>query len=194
MSQDVFELVKQLDTTEVETQMALQCAPFIMGLRISNLFVVSKDKLCELYSMLQKSKIHYMELVEGSTKMTMFLYNEEDMLAYMSDERVLAAMTRMGYQNVDFHEMLYKFKDRYKAYMAGEGDFPHEMGFFLGYPYEDVVGYIMNNGKNSLLTGYWKVYDNVSKKAKLFQGFETAKDMVIRYIAAGLSIPEIRLG
>ncbi len=194
MSQDVFELVKQLDTTEVETQMALQCAPFIMGLRVSNLFVVHNEKLHELHSMLQESGIHYMELIKGDMKTTLFLYNKEEILDYMSDDYVKCAMSGMGYADMDFQEMLHLFKLRYEAYMSGNGEFPHEMGFFLGYPYEDVVGYINNDGKNSLFTGYWKVYENVSKKVKLFQKFESAKDLVIRYIAAGLSIPEIRLG
>lgn len=194
MSQDVFELVKQLDTTEVETQMALQCAPFIMGLRVSNLFVVRNEKLHELYDMLQESRIYYMELIKGDMKTTLFLYNKEAILDYMSDDYVKCAMSGMGYADMDFHKMLHLFKDRYETYMSGNGEFPHEMGFFLGYPYEDVVGYINNDGKNSLFTGYWKVYENVSKKVKLFQKFESAKDLVIRYIAAGLSIPEIRLG
>ena len=194
MSQDVFELIKQLDTTEVETQMALQCAPFIMGLRVSNLFVVRNEKLDKLHIMLCEAGIHYMKLIEGEFKTTVFLYNKKGMLEYMSDVRVKSAMSQMGYINMKFEHMLKAFKQRYVSYMKDGGDFPHEMGFFLGYPYEDVVGYIRNEGKNSLFTGYWKVYDDVSKKVKMFQMFETAKESVIRYISAGLSIRDIKLG
>ncbi len=32
--------------------------------------------------------------------------------------------------------------------------FPHEMGLLLGYPVEDVVGFMENNGKNYLYSGY----------------------------------------
>lgn len=48
-------------------------------------------------------------------------------------------------------------------YQTIQEDFPHEMGILLGYPVEDVEGFIINNGKNELYTGYWKVYDNLTK-------------------------------
>ena len=35
-----------------------------------------------------------------------------------------------------------------------EHDFPHEIGIFLGYPLEDVVGFIENQGKNYTCSGY----------------------------------------
>lgn len=33
MSQEIFELVKGMDFKKIETQLALQCAPLIMGLK-----------------------------------------------------------------------------------------------------------------------------------------------------------------
>lgn len=42
--------------------------------------------------------------------------------------------------------------------MEAVGDFPHEVGFFLGYPAEDVVGFIRNKGQNFKFCGRWKVY------------------------------------
>ena len=44
-----------------------------------------------------------------------------------------------------------------KQYASGEQGFPHEIGVFLGYPVEDVEGYMQNDGKNFLLVGYWKM-------------------------------------
>ena len=57
------------------------------------------------------------------------------------------------------------------------------MGIFLGYPIEDVIGYLKNNGKNSICVGYWKVYKDKEEKQKLFKEFECAKNNVIRYLA-----------
>src|SRR5699024_9979090 len=45
-----------------------------------------------------------------------------------------------------------------QSQMTGRCSFPHEIGFFLGYPYEDVVGFIENEGENYLCSGCWKVY------------------------------------
>ena len=36
--------------------------------------------------------------------------------------------------------------------------FPHEIGLFLGYPAEDVAGFISHKGHDFCYSGYWKVY------------------------------------
>jgi hypothetical protein len=56
-----------------------------------------------------------------------------------------------------------------------EGGFPHEIGLFLGYPPEDVQGFIQNRGGGSLATGYWKVYGNVREAKRTFQKFRRAE-------------------
>ena len=43
---------------------------------------------------------------------------------------------------------------RYACYMEEKGAFPHEIGLLLGYPVEDVLGFIRHQGKNYLYTGY----------------------------------------
>ena len=75
--------------------------------------------------------------------------------------------------------------------MKTKRQFPHEMGLFLGYPVEDVEGYLNNNGENSLYTGYWKVYENLDEKFRLFKSFEAAKENIIRFLAQGVSIKNI---
>ena len=109
----------------------------------------------------------------------------------MSDIQVRQILKKLGYINYNLDSLLEVFQMKYIRYMEGREEFPHEMGLFLGYPIEDVIGYLKNDGKNSLFTGYWKVYDNMQEKIKLFQKFEQAKEAVIRYIAAGMSVPEV---
>ncbi len=58
--------------------------------------------------------------------------------------------------------------------------FPHEIGLFLGYPPEDVCGYIRNKGKCQKCTGHWQVYGD--------ENFALAKDLkglidVLEYFA-----------
>ena len=51
-------------------------------------------------------------------------------------------------------------------------EFPHEIGLFLGYPYEDVIGFIKNKGKNYTYCGYWKTYGDPEISKKKFQQFQ----------------------
>ena len=49
-------------------------------------------------------------------------------------------------------------QDRPASTLSGSCAFPHEIGLFLGYPFEDVMGFIENKGENYLCSGCWKVY------------------------------------
>lgn len=51
-------------------------------------------------------------------------------------------------------------------------DFPHEVGVFLGYPLQDVLGFIAHNGANSLCSGCWKVYHAPQEARRTFRRFE----------------------
>jgi hypothetical protein len=49
--------------------------------------------------------------------------------------------------------------------------FPHEIGVFLGYPLQDVKGFIENNGRNSKYTGLWKVYGDKAASIRMFEKY-----------------------
>ena len=51
-------------------------------------------------------------------------------------------------------------------------EFPHEIGLLLGYPVEDVEGFICNGEENCLYVGYGKVYGELPEKMRLFYKFE----------------------
>jgi len=36
-------------------------------------------------------------------------------------------------------------------------EFPHEIGIFPDYPFEDIIGFIRNKGRNFKMCGYWKL-------------------------------------
>ena len=59
------------------------------------------------------------------------------------------------------------------ATLSGSCAFPHEIGFFLGYPYDDVVGFIENKGENSLCSGCWKVYSRARDAQACFCCYKT---------------------
>lgn len=64
--------------------------------------------------------------------------------------------------------MLNHLDARLEAACAAGTGFPHEIGLFLGYPTEDVRGFIRYGGSNALCSGYWKVYENPSVKTAMF--------------------------
>ena len=75
-----------------------------------------------------------------------------------------------------------------------QGDaFPHEIGFFLGYPYDDVVGFIENKGKNSLCSGCWKVYCDECEARKTFRRFDKCKEMYRLMFQKGKTVCQLTI-
>lgn len=191
MSKEILSMVKNMNVKAVEIQLILQCAPFISGLKKSNLLLVNKEKLYKLKKLLDGSLISYSILYENSNKIALLLYNEPEMNKYLNNESIKAFLMDMGYKDISFKNILKIFKLRYEKYMQDNEEFPHEMGILLGYPIEDVKGFVKNKGKNSLYTGYWKVYDKVEEKEKLFEKFKQVEETMIKLIYYGITMEEI---
>ncbi|MCD8022800.1 MAG: DUF3793 family protein [Lachnospiraceae bacterium] len=94
----------------------------------------------------------------------------------------------------EFSEMdvvFVKLAARFRSYKEGKSDFPHEMGIFLGYPLEDVRGFIENRGQNFKMSGYWKVYGDVAYASRVFQLYERAKALALDLCGQGMGILDI---
>ena len=189
MSQEVFELVQGMDLKSIETQIALQCAPLISGLKVSNLLIISAEDEALVRVILRRSGISFFRLLRTGEKVTFLLFRKNPLEAYLKQQEVEAMLAEAGYAELSLGNILSTFQKRYAHYMSAGGRFPHEMGLLLGYPAEDVKGFV--EGKNFLYSGYWKVYADVEEKRRLFQKFENAKETVIQLLSYGVGIQDI---
>ena len=191
MSQEVFEIVQGMDRKSIKTQLALQCAPLIAGLKTSNLLIVHKSNLGEIRRILRQTDISSKLLLIAGEKITMLLYRESELEAYLSSEAAVGFLLERGYQNLTLSAIVNEFRNRYRRYMEKGQSFPHEMGLLLGYPMEDVEGFTKNEGRDALCIGYWKVYRHPAAKKQLFLRFELAKETMIQLVANGVSMVDI---
>lgn len=191
MSKEVLELVQGMGWDAIETQLALQCAPLLTGIKISNILILQSENVQRVRSILEKTSIQSFVLYESGKKTTLLLFREAELMKYLNQKEVKELFEGFGYYNLDLYAIIQLLRKRYDAYMKCKTEFPHELGLMLGYPTEDVLGFIENNGKNYLYSGYWKVYGNVSEKISLFERFEQAKEQVIQLISNGVGIVEI---
>lgn len=80
---------------------------------------------------------------------------------------------------------------RLQERLAVQDDFPHEIGVFLGYPVEDVVGFIENAGQNCKCCGCWKVYCDECTAMRTFAKFRKCRDVYKRLWQEGRSILQL---
>ena len=191
MSQEVLKIIENMNQEEVKTQLALQCAPLLINIKISNLLIVHRTKKSEVIKLFESTPISYYVIYESKEKVIFFLFIREKLEVYLGLESVSNAMKMFGYSTNNLELIFDEFSKRYTKYMSERFKFPHEIGLLLGYPVEDVIGFIENNGKNYLHTGYWKVYSNLSDAIELFEQYKRAKEIVIKMVSQGINIRSI---
>ena len=69
--------------------------------------------------------------------------------------------------------------------------FPHEIGLFLGYDYEDVIGFTQHQGQDYLYKGYWKVYHEVEQKKQLFHTYSECRKQYLKQYKEGIPLGEL---
>lgn len=191
MCQEIFEIVQSMDLKSVETSLALNCAPLITGVKISNLLMIDNNNEAALRVILKKSGVSHFRLLRLEEKSAFILFRRSHMETYLARSDVRKVLVRLGYDNFSFGHILRTFQERYQAYMNHGEDFPHEMGLLLGYPIEDVIGFMENDGANYLYSGYWKVYSDVSAKKKIFEEYEIAKETIIQLLSEHMDMKHI---
>ena len=151
------------------------CAPTLAGLKTGSLFT----EPCEDRKKLAR-EIREMNRILGpkGLRMVIVRYSEHRALIYMYRPAQLRRdlrnpeswdiLRQYGYENMDEEYCVKKLRLQFLL----KDEFPHEIGLFLGYPPEDVRGYILHNGTGSKYVGYWKVYGNVSGAKEIFARYK----------------------
>lgn len=191
MSQELLEIVGTMNRKELKTQLALQCAPLLTGIKISNLLIVDKSMREAVMEEFRNSPISYYILFESEGKITFFLYRECKLREYLDSQAVKEAMAYLGYEDRALNEIFEEVAVMYHGYMTNTGEFPHELGLLLGYPAGDVIGFIKHQGRDFLYSGYWKVYGNLAQALELFHQYNQAKEKVVKMIARGIQVSNI---
>ena len=191
MCTEVLQMIQKMDPKNAQTQLAIQCAPVITGIKPSNLLIVRSNQEQAVKQLLRHSGICWFRLIRSEEKLIYLLFHRSSLEAYLGNNQVRDILFQMGYEQRALGAVLRTFQARYQRYMDQGGEFPHEMGLLLGYPWEDVKGFIENQGKNSLYTGYWKVYENVPAKKQIFRRYEEAQRLLVELLAKDVEFTTI---
>ena len=170
------------------------CAPALSGIKIANIFTYQYDSKKELEKeissyndILSFKNIKVSIIKDNANKAIIYVYNEKELENYLLDDEIFEFLENYGYKSKNIHESI----DFLKIRMQYAESFPHEIGIFLGYPLIDINGFINNYGKNSLYTGYWKVYHNKNEAIKIFDNYNKCRDFYISTFLNGKDILEI---
>lgn len=161
--------------------LSLYCSQVLANIKPSNLFTVSNivydvDKLIETWNDdFNKYGIYFHIIAKRERTSSILCFRKDLLQKSLSYEKTKCFLKTCGYDTSNIDSCTSCLKKRLL-----ENEFPHEIGFFLGYPYEDVRGFIENKGRNYLYSGYWKVYKDKEDKCKLFNLYEKIRRIYIQ--------------
>lgn len=182
-----------------ERQLAQHCSPAIAGIKPANIITFpSKDgygsadirRLTEIYNWRFREKdLNFRILCECSRRCLLMVYRPSLLERHMRRDEIREILERKGYDTESLEEMLKILESRMGE--SGSCEFPHEIGLFLGYPTEDVVGFMENRGQNYLYSCYWKVYSDVDRAKAWCSQWEKVRDGFVKVVDSGMSIYEM---
>ena len=180
--------------SSVEKLLALHCAPALAGVKPSNLFTLhfSEGKpeareLREAADGLRACGVRMEILCECERYALVFVYREELLAAAMGPEAE-DFLADYGYKRgLTLAEKIARLRPR----LGKCGEFPHEIGIFLGYPAEDVAGFIANNGMNALASGIWKVYSDTERAGAIGKRWMACRRKYIECFRMGMDISRL---
>lgn len=174
-----------------EMKLANHSAPSLLGVKCANLISLNKhefnveEQLERFNSKAVNKGLKIEQLCSCENHVLIFLYNEKmlgDRLALAENRKILSSY---GYsEDMSLGDCLKRLSERIGAH----GEFPHEIGVFLGYPPEDVRGFIENKGKNFKFCGSWKVYGDVNRARRLFDNYDKCRKFLCNKLDMGYDI------
>ena len=158
--------------------------------------------------------IHLSVLVWRPCGALVYAYRPNSLATYLADPRVKTALAKEGYDTDNLPLCLVHLASRITLASNNAAEcacgqtrcaldhqancskdctceFPHEIGYFLGYPYDDVHEFIVQHGENYKVFGAWKVYTNVEQALATFDAYRACTQYFTFVYQQGCSLAQL---
>lgn len=157
-----------------EKQLVRHCSPTLAGLKTGSVFTVSvadeeelRCTLRRLNGQFRDKGLRVIPLRRREGRALIYVYRPCRLRQDLGDETAGALLGACGYCRKSPEGCIAQLIKR----LEEREDFPHEIGLFLGYPPEDVAGFIRNDAENYKCCGVWKVYTDVEAAQRTFDQY-----------------------
>jgi len=182
------------DKNMLETELIVQCAPTLAGLKTANLFSCKftsrellEKELDEMNRLLGEKGV-FIELLRVKEKLALiYVYRRSYLTRDLANTEIRGLLSGFGYSSFDTDCCIEHLKMR----LAQADGFPHEIGVFLGYPLQDVIGFINHKGQDCKCCGMWKVYGNEYEANQLFEKLKKCSRVYAKVFSEGRALVQM---
>ena len=177
----------------LEQSLITHCAPTLAGLKTAGLFCFSYTSESMLQAELRRCRlalgnkgVRIRVLRRHRGRALLYVYRPAKLRQDFQKPGVAPFLQRMGYA-LQPEIALGQLEQR----LARRPGCPHEIGLFLGYPPEDVAGFVRHRGKGCKCVGCWKVYGDEVAARRQFAAFKACTANYCRRRAKGASLARL---
>lgn len=171
-----------------------QCSPTLAGLKTGNLFPCEYSTKQALFDDIRKFNkalcykgIRMIPVRTKENHALIYLYRPSKLQDDLKDKLASQMLLNLGYSKSSAEKCVAELTQR----LNEEESFPHEIGLFLGYPPEDVKGFIDNKAEKSKCVGCWKVYGDKTYAEKCFLSYKKCTRIYKEQFFKGKSIERL---
>lgn len=157
-----------------EEMIVKHCSPTLAGIKSGNMFTCTyQSKEEEMESIRQLNRrlvprgLRLLPLRFSDNRVLIYLYRPSSLKRDLTDDLAITLLKKEGYTECDPTSCIIKLISKLRKH----SDFPHEIGLFLGYPPEDVHGFVENKAGGYKYSGYWKVYGDEQAARRTFEKY-----------------------
>lgn len=171
--------------------LGVNCGITFAGLKPASLFWLRDEQCTDMpyyRRLFGKRDFRFITVRSVRGRKLYYVFNRKMLQGVLSDPNIGNFLRSLGYSDTSLGGALGELRRR----LEGEGDFPHEVGLFLGYPLEDVEGFIRDaRGGICLSCGYWKVYGCPEGRARLFSRYNRCSQCIVNKMLSGIPLERI---
>lgn len=171
-------------------------APTLAGIKTGNLFAIAErydEKLKKSVTLFnsgaRKKNIRLIPIKCQENRTLLYIYRPDLLEQDLKCKKCRCFLANLGYP-VEKTEACVR---EYILRLSESPDFLHEIGFFLGYPAEDVISFIELGPGEAKCNATWLVYSDVAGAKSKAKAFKTCSEIYYDNWQKGKSIESLTI-
>ena len=170
------------------------CAPTLAGLKTGSLVTAPCPDVPAVLAQLRQwnrrlspKGVQILPLRFTPGHVLLYLYRSRQLESDLRQRGAAAILRKKGYPDTATGRCLAQLM----AHLRQDAEFPHEIGLFLGYPPEDVQGFMENKAARHKLAGCWKVYGDVDAAQQTFARYKKCTRVYLEQWRRGATLERL---
>lgn len=169
------------------------CSPTLAGIKTGNIFTARaqdkevRDEISALNRILVKKGLRLIPLKKNRKGTLVYLYRPSRLEKDLEFPEARLILEEKGYPCGCPDRCVVELI----KHLVSDEDFPHEIGLFLGYPPEDVRGFMCDPNNGVKCVGCWKVYGDQQEAEKTFARYRNCTAAYRRALRSGRQLESL---